>query len=100
MVGAPGVPVIVKVTLDPKSTLVAVTLLAPGVDPRVRSVFLLASAIFSCAGPGLTCGVKVSPGALLVHVTEPQFEASPPVMASQSIETTRAPGTVVLIGAL
>jgi hypothetical protein len=56
---------------EPATALVAVTVLGPGVDPRMRTVLAVAAVV---DGPTvwLTGGEKLSPGALLVQLTEPQ----------------------------
>jgi len=64
------VPLIVKVTdADPGRgrALLAVTVLGPGVDPRMRTVLDVAAKFDPLVGLGVE--EKLSPGALLVQLT-------------------------------
>jgi len=84
----------VKVTEgEPGSPLVAVTVLEPGVDPRVSTV--LAVPVGNVPTVLLSGGEKVSPLALLVQATVPHGAGmgENPV---QSTNTTRGLGSAVL----
>jgi len=70
------------------NAVVAVTVLAPGVDPRVRTVLDAAAAVVPVVGLG--CGEKLSPGTLLVQLTVPQGAGITGAdTAVQLIDTTR-----------
>jgi hypothetical protein len=70
------------------NAVVAVTVLAPGVDPRVRTVLDVAAAVVPVVGLG--CGEKLSPGTLLVQLTVPQGAGITGAdTAVQLIDTTR-----------
>jgi len=80
------------------SPLVAVTVLAPRADPRVRIVLDVAALLDPLVR--LTCGEKLSPGALLVQVTVPQGGGiMNPGTELQSIDTTNGLATAVLLEA-
>jgi len=85
-------PFIVKVT-DADGPLVAVTVLGPGVDPKVSTV--LAVPVGNDPIVTLMGGAKVSPVALLVQTTVPHGPGmgESPV---QSINTTRGLPSAVL----
>jgi len=66
-------PFTVNVTERPPGSataLVAVTVLGPGVEPRMRTVLAVAAAGVPVVR--LACGEKLSPGALLAQNTLPQ----------------------------
>ena len=78
---------------EPGSPLVAVTVLAPGVDPRVSTV--LAVPVGKTPTVELRGGAKVSPVALLVQATVPHG-AGMGENAAQLIDTTRGLASAVL----
>src|SRR5215813_2158129 len=84
------VAVIVKVVGDPVEASVAVTVLTPGVELSVIMV------LDTQSSTSLDCGANVSPGTLLSHLTGPRAPQLPSI--SPVTCTTRALGTVVLIG--